>query len=37
METPMQIPATGRQVMITVSRVAAGKVAQDWHQGDILA
>jgi steroid delta-isomerase-like uncharacterized protein len=39
METPMHIPATGRQVTITgitISRVATGKVVEDWHQGDMM-
>lgn len=39
METPMHIPATGRPVTITgitIYRFAGGKVAQDWHQGDIM-
>lgn len=37
--TPMPIPATGKPVTITgitISRLAAGKVAQDWHQGDMM-
>lgn len=38
--TPMYIPATGKQVTvtgITISRLAGGKIVEDWHQVDMMS